>query len=88
MATITGKEYERGCSDLKLEMLPERRKLLAKKFAAKTVRKSRHKEIFEELPNPPTTRRGVKVWREPVSHTRRHQKSPVPYLTRLLNDNN
>ena len=87
VATITGKEYQRGCSDLKLEMLPERRKLLAKKFAAKTVTKSRHKEIFEELPNPPTTRRGMKVWREPVSHTRRHQKSPVPYLTRLLNDN-
>ena len=86
VATITGKEYKQGCNDLKLEMLPERRKQLARKFAAKTVQKSRHKDIFEELPNSPDTRRGIKVWREPVSHTRRHQKSPVPYLTRLLNN--
>ena len=87
VATITGKEYEKGCSDLKLEMLPARRKQLAKKFADKTVKKSRHQDIFQMMPNPPTTRKGKKVWYEPVSHSRRHQKSPVPYLSRLLNNN-
>ena len=30
VATITGKEYQSGCSDLKLEMLPERRTRLAR----------------------------------------------------------
>ena len=87
VATITGKEYEKGCSDLKLEMLPARRKQLSMKFAEKTVKKSRHQDIFQMLPNPPTTRKGTKIWYEPVSHSRRHQKSPVPYLSRLLNNN-
>ena len=51
VATITGKEYEKGCSDLKLEMLPARRKQLSMKFAEKTVKKSRHQDIFQMLPN-------------------------------------
>ena len=87
VAAITIKEYERGCRELKLEELAVRRKQIAKNFAEKTVKKSRHSDIFEQLPNPPTTRRGKKVWKEPISHTRRHKNSPVPYLTNLLNNN-
>ena len=86
VAAITPKEYHKACQDLKLEMLPERRSMISKKFAEKTVKKSRHQDIFELLPNPPTTRRGKKRWKVPISHTRRHQKSPVPYLTSLLNN--
>ena len=86
VATITGKEYARGCLELNLEMLQTRRKQIATKFAEKTTKKSRHKDIFKELPNPPTTRRGKKVWCEPISRTRRHHNSPVPHLTRLLNN--
>ena len=86
VAAITQKDYHKACEDLKLEMLPERRSMISKKFAEKTVKKSRHQDIFELLPNPPTTRRGKKRWKVPISHTRRHQKSPVPYLTSLLNN--
>ena len=86
VATITGKEYVRGCLELNLETLKTRRKQIATKFAEKTTKKSRHKDIFKELPNPPTTRRGKKVWCEPISRTRRHHNSPVPHLTRLLNN--
>jgi len=86
VATITGKEYARGYLELNLEMLLTRRKQIATKFAEKTIKKTRHKDISRELPNPPTTRRGKKVWCEPICRTRRHHVSPVPHLTRLLNN--
>ena len=86
VATITEKEYCRGSVELNLEMLPDRRLKLAQKFAEKTVEKSRHKDTFEKLPNPPNTRRGKNNWKEPISRTNRHKKSPVPFLTRLLNN--
>ena len=83
---ITEKEYSRGRVELNLEVLPDRRLKLAQKFADKTVKKSRHKDTFEKLPNPPNTRRGKNIWKEPISRTNRHKKSPVPFLTRLLNN--
>ena len=86
VATITEKEYSRGRVELNLEVLPDRRLKLAQKFAEKTVKKSRHKDTFEKLPNPPNTRRGKNIWKEPISRTTRHKKSPVPFLTRLLNN--
>ena len=86
VATITEKEYSRGRVELNLEVLPDRRLKLAQKFADKTVKKSRHKDTFERLPNPPNTRRGKNIWKEPISRTNRHKKSPVPFLTRLLNN--
>ena len=62
---------------LKLEPLDARRQKLALKFAQKTVKTSRH------------SRGGVKrEWREPPCKTRRHLKSALPYLTRLLNGEN
>ena len=76
----------RGRVELNLEVLPDRRLKLAQKFAEKTVKKSRHKDTFEKLPNPPNTRRGKNIWKEPISRTNRHKKSPVPFLTRLLNN--
>ena len=86
VATICEKEYNRGCIELNLELLPSRRTKLAQTFASKTVKKSRHKDIFEELPNHHNTRRGKKIWKEPISRTNRHKKSPIPYLSRLLNN--
>ena len=71
---------------LKLELLDERRQKLALKFAQQTVKKSRHSDMFTKLENPHTSRGGAKrEWREPPCKTRRHLKSALPYLTRLLN---
>ena len=71
---------------LNLEPLDERRRKLALKFAQQTVKKSRHSDMFTKLENPHTSRGGAKrEWREPPCKTRRHLKSALPYLTRLLN---
>ena len=74
---------------LKLEPLEARRRKLALKFAQKTVKKSRHSDIFSKLENPHQGRGAIRrEWREPPCKTRRHLKSAVPYLTRLLNGEN
>ena len=71
---------------LGLEPLEARRRKLALKFAQKTVKKSRHSDMFVKLENPHQGRAGIRrEWREPPCKTRRHLKSAVPYLTRLLN---
>ena len=82
-----GEEFSQTCRRLGLEDdLSQRRLRLAQKFAKRTSEKSRHQDIFERLNNPHNTRRGGKVWRDPVCHTRRHLQSARPYLTRLLNE--
>ena len=74
---------------LKLDPLDERRQKLALKFAQKTVKKSRHGDMFTKLENPHTGRGGIKrEWREHPCKTKRHLKSALPYLTRLLNGEN
>ena len=75
-----------SCQRLGLEPLDVRRQKLALKFAKRTIKKSRHDHIFTKLDNPHEKRGKVKKeWREPVCRTRRHFKSALPYLTRLLN---
>ena len=88
VAAITGgkEEYTSACLRLGLEPdLGKRRLKLCQKFAQKTASKSRHQDLFTKLENPHHTRGGGKVWREPPCRTRRHLRSPLPYLTRLLN---
>ena len=71
---------------LGLEPLEERRRKLCMKFAKSTVEKSRHGDMFKKLEKPHQSRGNVnREWREPTCHTKRHLKSALPYLTRLLN---
>ena len=82
----TGEEFVANCRRLGLEDdLAARRLRLAQKFAKRTAENSRHQDLFERLDNPPLTRGGGKVYREPPCRTRRHLQSARPYLTRLLN---
>ena len=75
-----------SCERLGLQPLNERRKKLALNFAKRTISKSRHSDMFTKLEKPHTGRGGLKKeWREPPCRTRRHLKSALPYLTRLLN---
>ena len=90
MATITGlttrgEEYLATCARLGLEDLGTRRTRLARTFARRTAVNSRHTDIFSRTESVRNTRSGGGEWREPRCHTRRHQRSAVPYLTRLLN---
>ena len=75
-----------SCQRLGLQPLAERRQKLALKFAKQTISKSRHGDLFTKLENPHVGRGGLKrEWREPPCRTRRHLKSALPYMTRLLN---
>ena len=91
MAAITGynsrgEEFVADCQRLGLEdNLSARRLQLAQNFAKRTVKNSCNMELFERLDNPPITRRGGKLYREPPCQTRRHLQSARPYLTQLLN---
>ena len=91
VAAITGSntkgdEFVANCQRLGLEDdLSARRLRLAQKFAKRTAENSRHQDLFQPLDNPPVTRRGGKIYREPRCRTRRHLQSARPYLTRLLN---
>ena len=83
-----GEEYAATCARLGLESdLPARWRRLATTFARRTATgaKSRHRDIFTRLPGDRQTRSG-RVWQEPACHTTRYLNSPVPYLTRLLNE--
>ena len=75
-----------SCKRLGLQPLAERRQKLALKFAKRTISKSRHGDLFTKLEKPHEGRGGLKrEWKEPHCRTRRHLKSALPYLTRLLN---
>ena len=81
-----GEEFEEICSRLGLEAdLGRRRLRLAQRFAERTAENSRHQDMFLRLENPPNTRSGGRIWREPPCRTQRHLHSALPYLTRLLN---
>jgi hypothetical protein len=69
--------------ELGLEPLPARRLRLAKRFARRTATRSRHTNLFQPVERP---RRQTKLYREPRSRTAGHYSSPLPFLTRLLNE--
>ena len=92
VAALTGRttrreEYAATCARLGLESdLAVRRRRLAATFARRTATRpnSRHKNIFTRRPANTQTRSG-RVWQEPVCRTSSYFNSPVPDLTRLLN---
>ena len=83
----TGKSeftYTMALVTLNLEPLEVRRRKLCQTFANKTL-KSRHSDMFSKNTNQHLTRNRVK-FSEQNSRTKRCYKSPLNYLTRLLND--
>ena len=84
---ITGRcdfNYDMALVALDLEPLDVRRELLCLSFAKKTL-KSRHSDIFS-VSHQYNTRNKPKFVEQKARKTRNF-KSPVNYLTRLLNDN-
>ena len=80
--------YEQACSKLGLKTLHSRRVDLCKRFATKTASESKHKDLFK-LENSDThgynTRREKNKYREHMCKKLRFYNSPLPYLTRILN---
>ena len=88
MAAITawGSSYSQQLLDLNLERLSVRREMLCKHFAHKTAKKSRHTYLFEPVINTFNMRNQKQKYMEPRARTTSYYKSPIQYLTRLLNN--
>ena len=78
--------YESALDKTQLETLENRRMLLCIKFAQKASKHPKHKNWF--CPNTetgPNTRSDKTTYKTPLSRLSRFKKSPIPYLTDLLN---
>ena len=79
--------YDMALVILDLEPLFVRREKLCMNFAKKTV-KSRHSDMFQERTYMYDTRQATHAFKEHKSNTQRCFKSPLNYLTRMLNGTN
>ena len=69
-----------------IEKLAKRRKKLALNFAKKSVRHKKFKDWFETNENLNIFSKTL--YKPTISRTANLKKSPIPHLTRLLNQNN
>ena len=79
--------YENALEIAGMETLKLRRLHLCHKFAQKSLKDKKHSHWFQYNENlGPTTRRQKPKLKEPLFRLRRFQNSPIPYLTRLINN--
>ena len=77
--------YETALTTLNIERLDIRRIELCYSFALKCTLSNQHKWMFPINQNRRPNMRKLKTYLEPTCKTSRYFRSPVPYLTRLLN---
>ena len=83
--------YDNALDKLNYEKLSDRRFKLCENFATKTVKHKQFKNWFSEKPdksssNINTRAKKVKVkYNEVLTRTNRYEKSPIPFLTKMLN---
>ena len=78
-------DYTNALIKLDLETLESRRVKLCTTFATKSVKHPKHQTWFE-LSDAPDTRSSKPVYKVPLHRLKRYKNSPIPYLTRLLNE--
>ena len=78
-------DYENALVLSNLQKLGDRRVTLCKKFAMKSSKHQKFKKWFKTSKNAPNTRRHKPKFVEPITRLTRYRKSPIPYLTGLLN---
>ena len=79
--------YENALDTLNQDRLDIRRDSICLNFALKCTKSSQHYSMFPINTNFRENMRYVKKFLEPSCRTSRHFKSPIPYMTRLLNKN-
>ena len=90
IAIILGAEYEnyeQGLSNLSLQRLDLRRKKLCTTFARKAAKHPLHSNWFQknDLPIKVKTRSQKQTYKPDLARTQRLLRSPIPYMTMLLN---
>ena len=81
------KSYEEACATLTMETLEKRRELLSVTFATKSAMHQEHRSWFVQNVNNLNTRSKKPPYLPAQGRTQRFMKSPIPYLTELLNTN-
>ena len=82
------KSYEQALDLLEYETLYERRISLCEKFAKKALKHSKYKNWFnmnEQKPSKNTRHKKIEKFLPVKTRTDRYRKSPLPYLTEMLN---
>ena len=78
--------YEQSLEIAGLESLESRRTSLCLKFAKKAVKHPKHQHWFSlSDPGVYNTRSDKSKYKTPICRLGRYKKSPIPYLTSLLN---
>ena len=88
---ILGERYQSYTSALKItgtKTLFERRRQLCLKFARKSLKSNKFKSWFKLNTKNPATRQVQSKFCEVYSRLDRFEKSPISYLTQLLNNDN
>ena len=78
--------YDEACVKLKTISLEKRRKHLSLKFALSCLDNPQHKHMFKQRSSTYYKLRNIRSFEEPFCHYQRYYTSPLPYLTRLLNE--
>ena len=79
-------DYEQACTLMKTSSLQVRREHLSLRFALSCLRSSQHNHLFTQRTSTFYNLRKIKSFEIPLSNSDRYYSSPLPYLTRLLND--
>ena len=78
--------YPEACTKVGLLSLEERRVSLCLNFGLKCASHPVHNTLFTKAPPSTHNIRDPQPYLQPQFKTTRYNKSPVPYITRLLND--
>ena len=78
--------YEQACILMNTTSLKQRRKDLSLNFALSCIAHPQHRSFFKQKQSIFYNLRKIRYFEEPYCHTDRYYSSPLPYLTRLLNE--
>ena len=78
--------YTQACVSFNTTSLEQRREHLSLKFALSCLENPQHKNLFKQRKTTFYNLRDIKSFEVPFCNTTRYYNSPLPYLTRLLNE--
>ena len=78
--------YHQASLSLSIISLESRRRQLSLNFALACIKSPQHTHLFKERKSTYYQLRNIRSFEEPFCFTKRYSCSPIPFLTRLLNE--
>ena len=78
--------YDQACKLLSTSTLQQRRQTLSLRFALACLKNPQHSHLFKKTEESNYSLRNIKTFEEPICHTSRYFSSPIPTMTRMLNE--